>query len=127
MISIGPPITEEQPFKKLKILSFMVPFISKIKTADMFNFLSIKYFGKGLLFLKTWHIRVNYCWNYEPLNLLFCFFRYRLDILITDRQKWQKTREYIFLKARTKTSSLTDPPQNEDPLIFFQNWMEITF
>ena len=93
----------------MKILSFLAPFISQIKTADIFNFWSVKYFGKGLLFLKTWHIRVTYCWNYGPSNLLFCFFRsfvifFFLAILITDRPKWQKTLQYIFLKATTKTS-----------------------
>ena len=45
IISIGPRITEKLPFKKLKILSFLAPFISKIKTADIFNFLSVKYFS----------------------------------------------------------------------------------
>ena len=70
-------------FKKLKILSFLAPFISKIKTVHIFNFLSAKYSGKVLLFFKIWHIRVNYCWNYGPSNLLFrgflgFFFCYRL-------------------------------------------------
>ena len=51
--SIGSPITEKRPFKKLKILSFVAPFISKIKTVGIFNFLSVRYFRKGLLFLKT--------------------------------------------------------------------------
>ena len=41
----------------MKILSFLAPFNSKIKTADFFNILSVKFFGKGLLFLKIWHIR----------------------------------------------------------------------
>ena len=61
IISIGPPIMEKQPFKKLKILAFLASFISKTKRADIFNFSSIKYFGKGLSFLKSWHIWVNYC------------------------------------------------------------------
>ena len=52
IISIGAPITKKRPFKKLKILSFLASFISKIKTAYIFNFPSVKYFGKGLLFLK---------------------------------------------------------------------------
>ena len=30
------------------------------------------------MFLKIWHIRVNYCWHYGPSNSLFCFFRCRL-------------------------------------------------
>ena len=79
--SIGPPITEKRPFKKSKILSLLTPFISKIKTADNFNFRSVRYFNKSLLFLKIWHIRVNYCWNYGPSNLLFRFFRCRLGHL----------------------------------------------
>ena len=73
IISIGAPITKKRPFKKLKTLSFLASFISKIKTADILNFLSVKYFGKGLLFLIFWLIRVNYCWNYGPSNLLFLF------------------------------------------------------
>ena len=52
IISIGSAITVKRPFKKLKILFFLASFISKIKTADIFNFLSVKYFDKGLLFLK---------------------------------------------------------------------------
>ena len=48
--SIGSPITVKRAFKKLKILSFVAPFIS---TVDIFNFLSVRYFRKGLLFLKT--------------------------------------------------------------------------
>ena len=100
--SIGLPITEKRPFKKLKILSFLVPFISKIKTADIFNFLSVKYFGKGLLFLKIWHIRVNYCWSYGPSNLLFRFFRYRLCHLDKRQTKIAENSTMHFLKANTK-------------------------
>ena len=48
--STGSPITVKRSFKKLKILSFVAPFIS---TVDIFNFLSVRYFRKGLLFLKT--------------------------------------------------------------------------
>ena len=48
----GAPITEKRPFKKFKILAFLASFISNIKLADIFNFLSVKYFSKGLLFLK---------------------------------------------------------------------------
>ena len=32
----------------MKIFSFLAPFISKVKTADIFNFPSVKYIGKGL-------------------------------------------------------------------------------
>ena len=45
IMSIGPPITEKQPFKELKILLFLALFISKIKTVDIFNFPWLKYFG----------------------------------------------------------------------------------
>ena len=60
IISIGQRITEKLPWK-LKMLSFLGVFYLKNKTTDIFNFLSVKYFGIGLLFLKIWHIRVNYC------------------------------------------------------------------
>ena len=103
IISIGSRITEKLPFKKLKILSFLVPFISKIKTANIFNHPSVKYFGRCLLFMKIWHIRVNYCWSYGPSNLLFRFFRYRLGHLDNRQTKIaQRTWKYIFLKANTK-------------------------
>ena len=102
--SIGPPITEKRPFKKLKILSFLAPFISKIKTVDIFNFQSVKYFSISLLFLKIWHIRVNYCWSYGPSNLLFRFFRYRLCHLDKRQTKIAENSIVYFLKASTKAS-----------------------
>ena len=87
----------------MKILSFLAPFISKIKTADIFNFLSVKYFGKGLLFLKIWHIRVNYCWSYGPSNLLFRFFRYRLGHLDKRQTKIaENSTIYFFWKLAPK-------------------------
>ena len=104
IISMEAPITKKRPFKKLKILSFLESFISKIKTADIFNFLSVKYFGKGLLFLKFWLIRVNYCWNYGPLNLLFCFFRFRLGHLNNRQTKIGQNSTIHFVKVNTKTS-----------------------
>ena len=85
----------------MKILSFLAPFISKIKTADIFNFLSVKYFGKGLLFLKIWHIRVNYCWSYGPSNLLFRFFRYRLGHLDNRQTKIAVNSAIHFFKKLT--------------------------
>ena len=88
----------------MKILSFLASFISKIKTADIFNFLSVKYFGKGLLFLKFWLIRVNYCWNYGPLNLLFRFFRFRLGHLNNRQTKIGENSTMCFLKVNIKTS-----------------------
>ena len=53
IIPIGPLIKEKRLFKKLKILSILVRFISQRKIADIFNFLSVKYFGKQFLFLKV--------------------------------------------------------------------------
>ena len=103
-MSIGPRITEKLPFKKLKILSSLVPFISKIKTADIFNFLSVKCFGQALLFLKIWLIRINYCWNYGPSNLLFRFFRHRLGHLNNRKTKIAENSKKHFLKAITKTN-----------------------
>ena len=102
IISIGPPITEKRPFKKLKILSFLALFISKIKTADIFNFLSVKYFGKGLLFLKIWHLRVNYCWNRRPPNFLFRFFRYCLGHLNNRQTKISENLTILFWKLTPK-------------------------
>ena len=58
---------EKRSFKKLFIL---VCFISKIKKPGTFNFPSIKYFVKWFLFLKIWNVRVNYCGNYRPSNLI---------------------------------------------------------
>ena len=83
-ISIGPLITKKQPFKKLKTLSVLARFILKIKKADIFNFLSVNYFGKRFLYLKIWNVRFNYCGNYGPSNLLFCFTGHNL---ITNKGK----------------------------------------
>ena len=73
IISVEPLISEKRLFEKLKILSVLASFISKFKKADIFNFLSVKYFGKHFLFLKISNVRVNYCGNYMSSNLLFCF------------------------------------------------------
>ena len=114
----------------MKILSFLALFSSKIKTADIFNFLSGKYFCKGLLFLKIWHIRVNYCWNYGPSNLLFRFFRYRLGHLDNRQTKIAENSTLnFFLKLTPKkmfqvSSSLTHPSQNDGPLNFLRNWTD---
>ena len=130
-ITIGPPITEKQPFKKLKILSFLAPFISKTKAVDIVNFVSVRYFSKGLLFLKTWHIRVNYYLNYRLSNLLLHFFCSPLGYF-NDRQtkiagNWTnhlfENIKMCFVKV---SSSLTHPPQNKGPLNFLWNWTEST-
>ena len=125
---------EKLPFKKSKMLSFLAPFISKIKTADTFNFLSVKYFGKVLLFLKIWHIRVCYCWSYGPSNLLFGFCRYSLGHLNNRQTKIEENLTIHFFESQHQkkcllkvSSSLTHPSQNNGPLIFLRNWTETTF
>ena len=55
IIFVVPRITEKLPFKKLKMLFFLAPFISKIGTTHIFNFLPVKYFDKGWFLLKIWH------------------------------------------------------------------------
>ena len=105
IIFIGTCITEKLPFKNWKFCPFwkFFPFISKTKTGDIFNFLSVKYFGKSLLFLKIWHIRVNYCWSYGPSNLLFRFFRYRLGHLDKRHTKIaENSTIYFFWKLAPK-------------------------
>ena len=86
IISISPLITEKRSIKKLKVLSVLARFISKMKKADIFSFLSVKYFGKRFLFLKTLNVKVNYYGNYGPSNLLFCFTGYILEQL-NNRQR----------------------------------------
>ena len=133
VISIREPITEKQPFKK--VLSYLASFISNIKTADIFNFLSVKYFGKGLLFLKIWLIRINYCWNYGPSNLLFRFFRYRLGHLNNRQTKMIENSEiHFFWKLTPKqvfgeSFKFFDRPTTKRRSFnfFFWNWTEATF
>ena len=103
IISIGPLITEKRSFKKLKIVSFLAPFLSKIKTADISNFLSVKYIGKGLLFLKIWLVRVIIV---EITGSRTCYFvsLYRLGHLNNRQKKIAENSTIHFLKANTKTS-----------------------
>ena len=86
----------------MNILCFLASFISNVKIADIFNFLSVKYFGKGLLFLKFWLIRVNYCWNYGPSNLLFRFFLFRLGHLSNRQTKIAENSTIYFWKLTPK-------------------------
>ena len=132
--SIEPPITKKRPFKKLKMLSFLAPFISKIKTVDIFNFLSVRYFSKVLLFLKTWLIGVSYCWNYGPSNLLFRFFHCSLGHLNNRQTKiaenlpihffWKLTSKQVFGES---FKFFDQSPQNDGPLNFLRNWAQTTF
>ena len=127
-------MTGKHPFRKLKVLSFLAPFIPKIKTADIFHFPSVKNFRKGLLFLKTWHIRVNYCWNYGTSNLLFRFFRSRLGKLNKRQTKIAENSVTHFFESQHQSKclvkvscSLTHVPQNDGPLNFLRNWTKTTF
>ena len=63
------------------MLSIFARLISEIKKPDIVNFTSIKYFVKRFLFLKVWNVRVNYCGNYGPSNLLFCSTGHNLEKL----------------------------------------------
>ena len=104
IIPIGAPITKKRPFKKIENFVLFGVFYFRNKNSWYFNFLSVKYFGKDLLFLKFWHTRVNYCWNYRPLNLLFRFFCFRLGHLNNRQTKIGENSTIYFLKANTKTS-----------------------
>ena len=117
---------EKLSLKKLKILSFLASFISKIKTDEVFNFLSVKYFSKSLLFREISHIRANYCRSYGPSNLLFPFFRYRLGYLDKIQTKIAENSAIYFFESQHQSksflkvsSSLTHPPQDQDPLKCF--------
>ena len=52
---------EKQPFKKLKILAFLAPFISKTKTDDIFKFFISR------IFLQTFIISENLTYMDQPL------------------------------------------------------------
>ena len=95
IISIGPLIMEKRSFKKLKILSILVLFISKIKKPAIFNFPSIKYFVKCFFFLKIWNVKVNYCGNYGPSNLLFYFTGHNLE-KINNRQRETAVNSLVY-------------------------------
>ena len=96
---IWPPITEKWSFKKMKILLFLAPFISKTKIVDIFNFLSLKCSRYGLSFLSIWLISVKYCWNYRLPNLLFQFTWYSWQQL-NDRQRKAAVNLLIHLFER---------------------------
>ena len=90
----------------MKTLSFLALFFSKIKTVDIFNFLSVRYFSKGLLFLKTWHIRANYWYNYRPSNLLFRFFRCHLSHLHNRQTKIAENLTIHFFESQHQIKCL---------------------
>ena len=78
-------------------------FYFKNKNSWYSQFSISQVFGKGLLFLKIWHIRVNYGWNYGLLNLLFRFFCYRLGHLNNRQTKIAgNSIIYFFWKLKPK-------------------------
>ena len=109
IISIGPPIMEKQQFKKMKIVVFLAPFISKTKRAGIFSISSVKYFDKRLSFWKIWHMWVNHCWNYGPSNLLFHFTQLVMCMCmrnVHDNKVWHEKKNVshfsVFLNKNVK-------------------------
>ena len=104
------------------------------KKDDIFNFLSVKYFGKRLSFPKIWHVWVKYCWNYGPSNLLFRFTQHILQ-RPKNRQMKKTINSLIYLignyyrkKCLVKVwSFLTHWLENDGPSKFLRNWTEKTF
>ena len=103
-ISIGSLITENRSFKKIENSVRFGAFYFKNKKADIFNFQSVKYFGKRFLFLKIWNVRINYCGNYGLSNLLFCFTGHKLEQLNNRPKETAVNSLYIILKASIKRS-----------------------
>ena len=52
-ISIGPPITKQQPFRNMENLCFLTVLFFKIKIAEILNFQWIKYLGESLSYVKN--------------------------------------------------------------------------
>ena len=94
----GQPITEKLSFKKLKILLFLAPFISKTKIVGIFNFQSLRYFGYCLsfwIFYIHWStfVEIRDCWTgyFGSLDTAD-------NNLITDKGKSSKLANKFFLK-----------------------------
>ena len=106
IISIRPRITEKLPFKKLKTLSFLAFFYFKNENSSHFQFYITLIYRQRCVFLKIWHIRVNYCWSYRPSNLLFRFFRCRLGHLDNRQEKIAENTKQRFVES----FKVFDPP-----------------
>ena len=94
----GQPITEKLSFKKLKILLFWAPFISKTKIVGIFNFRSLRYFGYCLsfwIFYIHWStfVEIRDCWTgyFGSLDTAD-------NNLITDKGKSSKLANKFFWK-----------------------------
>ena len=89
IISIGPPIKEKWLLKKLKMLLFLVPFISKTEIVNIFYFPSLKCFG---YYLSFWIFDIYQSTIVEIKLHQTCYFG-SLDTagnnLITDKGKQQ--------------------------------------
>ena len=133
-ISIGPFVTEKQPFKRLKNKSILARHILKTKSFQIFKFPWSKHFARGLSYLKYWHISLRYCWNYGSSNLLFHF----TDVRVVQLNKRQTKlavklaihflQRYYQKKCLLKVSSFfTQAAKNNGPLKISQNWTETAF
>ena len=80
-------------------------FLNKI--TDIWNFQWIKYLGKGLSYLRTWGIGVNYCWNYWPSKLLLHFIEYSLDQLNSKNTKTAVSSTIQYFEGRSLKKCLS--------------------
>ena len=133
-ISIGPPITKEQPLKKMKICVSFGGSIFKKKVADILNLQWIKYLGKCLSYLRNEGIGLDYYWIYGPSKLLLHFIEYPLNQIFKRHAKIavDLTMQYFKGSFQKKYllkiwSCLVHPPQNCGPVKFFWNWTETIF
>ena len=118
----------------MKNLCFFGGYFFKIKIADILNFQWIKFFGKGLSYLKKWSIGVYYCCNYRPSKLVFQLIEYRLDQLNNKHTKKSVNSAIQYFEGRSQKkrllkvwSLLVHPPQNGGSVKFLQNWTETIF
>ena len=101
IISIGPPITEKRPFKKLKIFPFWRLLFQKYLH---FQFSISQIFRQRVTVSENLTCKSQLLWNYGPSNLLFRF-RYRLGHLNNRQTKIvENSKKHFFFKANTKTT-----------------------
>ena len=98
----------------MEILSFLAPSISKIKTADIFNFLSVKYFGKGLFFSENLTYKSHLLLKLRAVELAASFLLLRSSWQQTDENSrklsnkffWKLTPKQVFVESL----EFFDPP-----------------
>ena len=74
IISIGSLITEKRPFKRLKILSVLARFISKIKKILQFQFSINQIFRQMLFVSKNWKCKGQLLWKLRAVKLAILFY-----------------------------------------------------